>query len=82
MTDGKSLKSRIDDAIKSADKDVIVERSFFDDISERLYVTIVKGSRKVEFILKPRGLASGDGEREIERVVKEALSRLSRAPIG
>lgn len=83
MADFRSLKSMVDAAIKQIDKSVIAERSFYDDVSNRLFVTVFKGSRKTEFVLSTRHLNNDDSSRkEIENVVRDAIKRLDRTPIG
>jgi hypothetical protein len=83
MEDQRSLKSKVDAAIKRADKDVIAERTFYDDVSGRLFVTIFKGPRKTEFVLSTRQLDNGKSlENQIDQTVKDAVARLARTPIG
>ena len=45
MTDVQ-MKARVEAAIKRADPKVITG-TFYDDASDRLFVTIVRGSRKI-----------------------------------
>ncbi|HMG34752.1 MAG TPA: hypothetical protein VKM94_12505 [Blastocatellia bacterium] len=83
MPDITQLKAKVDAAVKRADSGIVAERSFFDEISDRLFVTIVKGSRKTEFVLRPSHLTNGEGDtKEIDRTVQEAVTRLQKTPIG
>jgi acetylornithine/succinyldiaminopimelate/putrescine aminotransferase len=79
MTDPKTLKARVDRAVKQADKDVIAERMFYDDVSSRLYVTLFKGSRKTDIVFTED---NGSGQEPIDAAVKEAIKRLDHTPIG
>ena len=79
MANPKTLKARVDRAVKQTDKDVIAERMFYDDVSGRLYVTLFKGSRKTDIVLTAE---NGAGQEPIDAAVKEAIKRLERTPIG
>jgi len=45
MTDVHQMKQRVEAAVKRVDPEVMTG-TFYDDASDRLFVTIVKGSRK------------------------------------
>jgi hypothetical protein len=79
MADAKTLKARVDGAVKRTDKGVIAERMFYDDVSSRLYVTLFKGSRKTDIVLPAE---NGTGQEQIDAAVKEAIKRLDHTPIG
>jgi hypothetical protein len=81
MLDVRKLIPRIEALIKRADPKVITERTFYDAASHRLYVGLVKGSRKTEFVLHGSHLTS-DYQQETEKVIEEALGRLARVPVG
>jgi len=76
MIEARKLASRVEAAIKRADTDVIIDRAFYDDISDRLYINVVKGSRKTEIMLTIKD------EKEIDRLVEQGLLRLRNTPIG
>ena len=81
MIDVRKLIPRIEALIKRADPKVITDRTFYDAASHRLYIGIVKGSRKTEITLLGDHLTS-DHQEETERLIKEGLGRLARVPIG
>lgn len=81
MTEARKAASRIEAALKHADPQIIVERTFYDEISNRLYVNVVKGSRKTEIVLVGRERSNND-QQEIDRLVEQCLLRLKNMPIG
>jgi hypothetical protein len=81
MIDVRKLIPRIEALIRRADPKVITDRTFYDVASNRLYVMIVKGSRKTEITLHGNHLTS-DHQEETQRLIKEGLGRLARVPVG
>jgi hypothetical protein len=81
MAVARKLISKLEAAVRRADPNAIVERTFYDEVSNRLYVTVVDGPRKTEMVLLADEFADGDQER-IDRVAEEGLMRLKRTPIG
>jgi hypothetical protein len=81
MTEARKLTLKVEAAIKRADPNVITDRTFYDEISDRLFVTIVKGSRKTDIVFISHLFKNGDSER-IDRLVEESLERLKHTPIG
>jgi hypothetical protein len=80
MTDVRQMKARVESAIKRADPKAMTG-TFYDDASDRLFVTIVKGSRKISVALRGRDFGNGDSER-IDHAIKDGLRRLEHTPIG
>ena len=80
MTDVRKVKATVAAAIKRIDPKVITG-TFYDDASDRLFVTIVKGSRKVSVTLRGRDFAN-DGAEKLDRAIEDGLRRLEAAPIG
>ena len=80
MTDVRKMKARIAAAIKRVDPKAVTG-TFYDDASDRLFVTIVKGSRKIGVTLRARDFANGGGE-TIDRAIIDGLKRLETTPIG
>ena len=81
MTEAQKLKLKVEAAIRRADPNVITERTFYDEVSDRLFVTIFKGPRKTELMFIVPEYNNGDPER-INRVVERSLERLKHTPIG
>ena len=79
MTDVQ-MKARVEAAIKRADPKVITG-TFYDDASDRLFVTIVRGSRKISVSLRGRDFGNG-GSEKIDRAIEDGLRRLQATPIG
>jgi hypothetical protein len=80
MPDVRQMKATVDAAVKNADPGAITG-TFYDAASDRLFVTIVKGSRKISVALRGRDFGNGDSDR-ITREIKEGIKRLGRTPIG
>ena len=80
MTDVRQMKARVEAAIKRVDPKVMTG-TFYDDASDRLFVTIVKGSRKISVTLRGRDLGNGDSKK-MDHAIKDGLRRLEHTPIG
>jgi hypothetical protein len=79
MTDVQ-MKARVEAEIRRADPKVMTG-TFYDDISDRLFVTLVKGSRKISVSLRGRDFGNGDSKK-IDRAIEDGLRRLEHTPIG
>ena len=79
MTDVQ-MKATVAAAIKRVDPKVITG-TFYDDASDRLFVTIVRGSRKISVTLRGRDFGNGDSGK-IDRAIEDGLRRLEHTPIG
>jgi hypothetical protein len=79
MTDVREMKARVEAAIKRVDPKLMTG-TFYDDASDRLFVTIVKGSRKISVTL--RGRDFGNGAEKIDHAIEDGLRRLETTPIG
>ena len=80
MTEVRKMKARVEAAIKAADPQAILQTTFFDDVSDRMFITIVKGSRKTQIALQARDFA--DGANEFNRVIGKGIAQLAQMPIG
>ena len=80
MTVARQMKSRVEAAVKKADPKAMTG-TFYDDASDRLFVTLVKGSRKVSVSLRGRDFANGDSDK-ITFAIADGLRRLKDTPIG
>lgn len=79
MTDVQ-MKAKVEAAIKRADPKAMTG-TFYDGASDRLFVTIVKGSRKISVTLRARDFANGGAEK-IDLAIADGLRRLGTTPIG
>ena len=80
MTDVRKMKARVAAAIKRVDPKAMTG-TFYDDASDRLFVTIVKGSRKIGVMLRGRDFSNGSAEK-IDSAIIDGLRRLETTPIG
>ena len=80
MTEVRQMKARVEAAIKRADPKAMTG-TFYDDASDRLFVTIVKGSRKISVALRGRDFGNGDAK-NIDHAIEDGLRRLEQTPIG
>lgn len=80
MTAVRQMKAKIEAAIKRVDPEVMTG-TFYDDASDRLFVTIVKGSRKISVTLRSRDFGNGDSKK-IDNAIADGLRRLEHTPIG
>lgn len=81
MDDIKKKISGVETAVRTILPDAIVQRSFYDEASGRLFVTVVQGSRKIDFMLSERDLNNGKSDRA-DRTIRSALKKLPDMPIG
>lgn len=80
MTDVRQMKATVQAAVKKADAGVMAG-TFYDAASDRMFVTIVKGSRKISVALRGRDFGNG-GSDTVIRAITEGIQRLDRTPIG
>lgn len=81
MTDVRQMKSRVEAVIRRLDQKVIASATFYDTASDRLFVTIVKGPRKVSISFRARDFSDGDADK-MNSVIKSAVKSLQHTPIG
>lgn len=79
MADVRKMKAKVEAAIKRADSKAMTG-TFYDDASDRLFVTIVKGSRKISVTLRGRDFSNG--AEKITGAIEDGLRRLESTPIG
>jgi len=71
----------VDSIVKKLDPKVIVQRSFYDDVSGRLFVSLVKGRREYEVMLSGSSFSNGDLTK-VEQSMKAGVDRVQHQPIG
>ena len=81
MTDIRKMIPKVEAKIKQIDPDVIVGSAFYDDASNRLFITMFKGPRKIEITLTSRDLANGDLGKA-NQILENGVKRLEHTPIG
>jgi len=72
---------KVEAAIKRIDPEVIVQRTFYDEVSDRLYVGVVKGFRENEIVLHSRDFED-DLLKRVNQLLEEGIKRLEHAPIS
>lgn len=80
MPEVRTMKAAVEATIKRLDPSAI-SNTFHDDASGRLFVTIIKGTRKVSVALRERDFSNG-GREKIDRAIEDGLKRLDHTPIG
>lgn len=81
MRNVRKIKPRVDGIIKRIDPHVIVQGTFYDEASDRFFVTIVDGPRKIEVTLLGREFDNGRIE-AVSRTLEAAIQKLKHVPIG
>jgi hypothetical protein len=81
MRDRRKLSARVDSIVKQNDAKAMVQRAFYDDASDRLFITLVKGLRRVNLTLAARDL-DGDDHSRAEQVIRRGIAYLDQAPVG
>ena len=72
---------RVEAAIKRLDPEVIVQRTFYDEVSDRLYVGVVKGLRETEIVLLGHDFED-DLLKRVNQSLEDGLRKLEHAPIS
>ncbi|HLG15434.1 MAG TPA: hypothetical protein VJH03_13170 [Blastocatellia bacterium] len=81
MRNVRKIKPRVEGIIKRIDPALIVQATFYDEASDRFFVTIVDGPRKIEVTLLGREFDNGRYE-SVNASLQAATERLKRVPIG
>ena len=71
----------VEAAIKRIDPEVIVQRTFYDEVSDRLYVGVVKGLREIEIVLLAHDFKD-DLLKRVNQSLEDGLKKLEQAPIS
>jgi len=80
MADVRKMKARVEAVARREDPSAFVG-TFYDDASDRLFITLVKGSRKLSVALRGRDFDNGDAKK-IDLAIKNGIERLTNTPIG
>ena len=63
------------------DPDVIVQRTFYDEVSDRFYIGVVKGFREMELVLLGHDFED-DQLKRVNQSLEDGLKKLSMLPIS
>lgn len=80
MRNTRKIVAVIDRAVKENDSAVMVQGTFYDDASDRVFTTLVKGSKRINLTLS--GEETESNSSNVGRTVKEAITKLEHQPIG
>jgi len=81
MNNIRNMIATVDSMVKKLDPKVIVQRSFYDDVSGRLFISLVKGRRVYEVMLSGRFFGNGDLGK-VEESLKAGIDRIQHQPVG
>ncbi|HEY7544495.1 MAG TPA: hypothetical protein VID27_06420 [Blastocatellia bacterium] len=81
MRDRRKLSARVDAIVKQNDSEVMIQRTFYDEASDRLFITLIRGSHRVNLTLAARDLDNGDRSKA-EQVIRDNIAHLDQVPIG
>ena len=71
----------VEAAIKRLDPEVIVQRTFYDEVSDRLYIGVVKGLREMEIVLLGHDFED-ELLKRVNQALEDGLKKLEHAPIS
>ncbi len=80
MENVSKVIARVEAIIHKLDPDCIVQGTFYDEVSNRLFVTVVKGSRKKNITLLGRYFENGFDA--LSKTIKTGIEELQTEPIG
>lgn len=80
MRNTRKIVAAVDHAVKEKDSSTLVQRTFYDDASDRVFVTLVKGTRRINITLS--GEEAESNSSSVGRTIKEAIGKLDDQPIG
>ena len=81
MGDLRNVIPKIEASIKRIDPDIIVQRTFYDEVSDRLFVGIVKGLRETEIMLFRQDFED-DLLKRVNQTLEQAIKSLEHTPIS
>jgi hypothetical protein len=81
MSDLRKVIPKVEAAIKRIDPDIIVQRTFYDEISNRLYIGIVKGLRETEIMLFSQDFED-DLLKRVNQSLEQGIKKLEHTPIS
>ena len=80
MEDVRKAIPKVEAFIKQTDPEVIVQGTLYDEVSSRLFVTVIKGLRKKIITLPAHYF--GDDMKKINQTLEHGLQQLQDEPIG
>jgi hypothetical protein len=80
MRNTRKIVAAVDRAVKENDSAVMVQGTFYDDASDRVFTTLVKGSKRINLTLS--GAEAESNSDNVGAKVKNAITKLDEQPIG
>jgi hypothetical protein len=77
----KNISGILTSRIKNLDREVILQGALYDEVTERVVVTLVKGRKRTSFILNGRWFDNDHGKL-LDETLKEEVKRLKNTPAG
>lgn len=81
MSDLRKVIPKVEAAIKRIDPDIIVQRTFYDEVSDRLFIGIVKGLRETEIMLFSKDFED-DLLKRVNQTLEQSIKKLEHTPIS
>jgi hypothetical protein len=81
MGDLRKFIPKIEAAVKRIDPKVIVQRTFYDEVSDRMYVGIVKGLRETDIVLLGHDFED-DLLKRVNQSLEQGVKKLEHTPIS
>lgn len=81
MSDIRRMIPKIEVAVKRIDPDVIIQSSFYDDVSNRLFLTLVDGPRRTQVTFTNYDF-NDEGMERVSRALRASVDKLKLVPIG
>lgn len=81
MSDLRKVIPKVEAAIKRIDPDIIVQRTFYDEVSDRLFIGIVKGLRETEIMLFSKDFED-DLLKRVNQTLEQNIKKLEHTPIS
>jgi hypothetical protein len=81
MEKTRRMIATVNSLVKKLDPKVIVDRTFYDEVSGRLFISLVSGQRGHEFNLHSRDFDNGD-LKKLSQSIQAGIERIQNQPIG
>lgn len=81
MSNVRKLIPKVEATIKRIDPEIIVQRTFYDEVSDRLYVGIVKGLQEIDIVLLGHDFED-DLLKNVNQSLEQGIKKLEHTPIG
>lgn len=80
MRNTRKIVAVVDRAVKENDSTVLIQGTFYDEASDRVFTTLVKGSKRINLTLS--GAEAESNSDNVGVKIKKAITKLDDQPIG